>query len=117
MLLSWYRSGMKALRDERSTETIFYPELRAKQPLSSDAQDEVTEWLSFLSKTGAIQRGTLFSEWSIADAETALMLQRLLKNGDRVPSEWRDYAELQWGRASVRPFVEHSRKPFRSYYR
>jgi len=117
MLLSWYRCGMKALRDERSTETIFYPELRAKQPLSSDAQDEVNEWLSFLSETGATKRGTLFSEWSIVDAETALMLQRLLKNGDPVAAEWRSYAELQWERPSVRPFVEHTRKPFRSYYR
>ena len=117
MLLSWYRCGMKALRDERSSETVFYPELRAKQPLSADAQEEVRELMEFLSQTGAVQRGTLFAEWSIADAETALMLQRLIKNGDPIAPEWREYADRQWARASVRPFVEQSRKPFRSYYR
>ncbi|MBX9607064.1 MAG: glutathione S-transferase, partial [Gammaproteobacteria bacterium] len=43
----------------------------------------------------------LFGAWSIADTDLALMLQRLLRNGDPVPARLSTYAEHQWRRPSV----------------
>lgn len=122
MLLSWYRCGMQALRKERSTETVFYPEARQSEgkplpPLSPDALDEVSELTTCLKSFLKPGAPYLFGDrWSIADTETALMLHRLIANGEELAPELKEYAEGLWNRASVREFVEHPRKPFRSYY-
>jgi glutathione S-transferase len=47
----------------------------------------------------------LFGEWSIADVDLALMLNRLILNGDRVPAALVDYAQRQWQRPSVQAWV------------
>jgi glutathione S-transferase len=47
----------------------------------------------------------LFGEWSIADTDLALMLNRLVLNGDEVPAALADYATFQWQRASVQRYV------------
>jgi glutathione S-transferase len=47
----------------------------------------------------------LFGEWCIADADLALMLNRLILNGDEVPQLLVDYAAFQWQRASVQRYV------------
>lgn len=116
LLLSWYRSGFHALRDERSTETVFYDDRRATRPLSDKAQDEVAEWkvaLRTYLKPGA---SFLFGEWCIADTETALMLHRLIRNGDALEQDLVAYAQAQWRRPSAAEFVERARRPFQSYY-
>ena len=122
MLLSWYRCGFQALRNERSTETVFYPpasaedRLSVKAPLSAAAREEVADWvrcLRSLLKPGAL---FLFGEWTIADSETALMLHRMIVHGDPVDADLVRYAEGIWARASVIEFVKHSRPAYRSYY-
>lgn len=118
-LLSWYRCGFKALRDERSTETIFYDSERAKtKPLSAAAREEVREWMVALEPRLRAGGGFLFgAQWSIADSETALMAQRLLATpGFELDSRLRALAERVWQRPSSRAFVEHARPPFQSYY-
>lgn len=117
MLLSWYRCGMTALRNERSAETLFYSELRSTTPLSEEAKEEVrdlTKHLKALLKPGAT---FLFGEWSIADHETALMLQRLIRNGDEIDSDLKAYANKIWERPSAKEWVEFKRPAFKSYYR
>ena len=52
----------------------------------------------------------LFGEWSIADADLALMLNRLVLNGDKVPEALADYASFQWQRASIQRYVALSAK-------
>jgi glutathione S-transferase len=52
----------------------------------------------------------LFGEWSIADTDLALMLNRLVLNGDEVPAALVDYATFQWQRASVQRYVALSAK-------
>lgn len=52
----------------------------------------------------------LFGEWSIADTDLALMLNRLVLNGDEVPAALADYATFQWQRASVQRYVALSAK-------
>ena len=49
----------------------------------------------------------MFSEWSIADADLALMLMRLVANSDRVPQRLIDYSIAQWGRHSVRKYLAY----------
>jgi len=122
MLLSWYRCGMQALRKERSTETVFYPEARRPDgkplpPLSAEAREEVADLATCLKTILKPGAPYLFGDrWSIADTETALMLHRLILNGDELDPGLREYAESLWNRPSIQEFVEHPRKPFRSYY-
>ena len=51
--------------------------------------------------------GSWISEtsWSIVDAELALMLQRLIQNGDAVPEHLKTYALQQWQRPSVQKWL------------
>jgi glutathione S-transferase len=56
-------------------------------------------------------REHLFGDWSIADADLACMLHRLILNAHDVPASLRAYAERQWRRPSVRAYVEHARQP------
>ena len=53
----------------------------------------------------------LFGEWSIADADLALMLNRLVLHGDAVPQKLVAYAARQWLRPTVQRWVNHSRPP------
>ncbi len=52
---------------------------------------------------------SLFSTWSVCDAEVSLALHRLIVNGDPVPTGVRAYAEATWRRPSVRGYVDHDR--------
>jgi glutathione S-transferase len=63
-----------------------------------------TEWL-------AGGREDLFDRWSVADVDLALMLNRLVLNGDRVPGELAVCAEKQWQRPSVQLWVKQKRPP------
>lgn len=46
-----------------------------------------------------------FGSWSIVDAELALMLQRLIQNGDAVSERLKNYALQQWQRPSVQKWL------------
>lgn len=117
VLLSHYRCAMRAIRDERSTETIFYENQRKGKPLSQQAQEEAKELSDILLSTLKPGQTYLFnSEWSIADTETALMLHRMMMNGDSLDPLLVEYAQTQWKRPSVQKFVGVKRPPFISYY-
>ena len=49
------------------------------------------------------------------DADLAMMLMRLIGNGDPVPARLRDFALAQWQRPSMREWVEHKRPPYVPY--
>lgn len=51
----------------------------------------------------------LFGAWSIADVDLAVMLNRLILGGDRVPDELVAYARHQWQRPSVQAWVNLQR--------
>jgi glutathione S-transferase len=57
--------------------------------------------------------GPLFGAWCIADTDLAMMLQRLVKTGHKVPKRLRDYAERQWERPAVVEYSAHARPEFR----
>ena len=52
----------------------------------------------------------LFGEWSIADVDLALMLNRLRLNGDPMPEKLIAYAQSQWQRPSVLAWLALSAK-------
>ena len=54
----------------------------------------------------------LFGDWSIADIDLAMMLQRLIVSGDPVPKRLIDYATIQWNRPSVRQWIQQKRPTF-----
>jgi glutathione S-transferase len=104
---AWLRSDFMALRQERSTEVVFYQPTRT--PLSELAQaaaDKLIAAASSLLPDGAEH---LFGAWCIADTDLALMLNRLVINGDPVPERLARYARAQWQRPSVRAWIERTR--------
>jgi glutathione S-transferase len=100
---AWLRSDLVALRTERPTDVIFI------QPNSTPLSDEgkkAAEKLFFVAeKLLAPDAEFLFGSWSIVDAELALMLQRLIQNGDAVPERLKNYALQQWQRPSVQKWL------------
>jgi glutathione S-transferase len=104
---AWLRSDLMPIREERSTHTIFLEE--AAKPLSAKASDSAERLFHVagnLLKHGATN---LFGDWSIADTDLAIMLQRLVANNDAAPPDLARYARDQWQRPSVQQWVAQTR--------
>jgi glutathione S-transferase len=106
-LLGWLRSDLLALRDERPTTTMFFE--RSTKPLSEKARAAADKLVRVAESVVPRGEGDLFGAWSIADADLAFMLHRLILNDDEVPERLVRYAARQWSRPSLRGFVEHER--------
>ncbi|HHG8772420.1 TPA: glutathione transferase [Raoultella planticola] len=105
---AWLRSDLVPIREERSTAVVFAGE---KKPPLSDAGRKSAALLFEVAAALLAHGGpNLFGEWSIADTDLALMLNRLVLNGDEVPEPLADYATFQWQRASVQRFAALSAK-------
>ena len=112
-ILAWVRSDLMPIREERSTNTMFYEP--TKRPLSADAKN-AAEKLFFVADTLLADGGSfLFGSFGIADADLAFMLHRLILNGDAVPEKVATWAKNVWQRPSVQAFVTHARPPFVPY--
>lgn len=106
---AWLRSDLLPIRLERPTEVVFYG---ARYPRLSVQAEAAAEKL-YAAADLLIPRDSeyLCGEWSIADVDLALMLNRLLIHGDRMPERLAAYARSQWSRASVQHWVSHPRPP------
>ena len=100
---AWLRSDLMPIREERPTTVVFAGATQA--PLSAAGQKSAARLFEIAS--GLLSHGgsNLFGEWSIADTDLALMLNRLVLNGDEVPEPLAEYATFQWQRASVQRFA------------
>ncbi|WP_085649053.1 MULTISPECIES: glutathione transferase [unclassified Pseudomonas] len=104
---AWLRSDLLPIRQERSTLVVFYGQ--KYRPLSASAEAakqkliDVAQWLL------TDNPDYLFGEWSIADVDLALMLNRLILNGDTVPAQLEDYAQRQWQRPTVQEWIKLER--------
>jgi glutathione S-transferase len=105
-VMSYLRTDTMPLREARPTTSVFGK--RVSTPLEGRARASADELIRLAS--ARIQPGklTMFATWSIADADLALALMRLVKNGDDVPEHIRAYAEAQWARPSVRAYVDRA---------
>lgn len=104
---AWLRSDLMPLRQERSTEVVFYGAKAG--PLSAAAQAAARKLCSAAQMLLADDAVNLCGEWSIADVDLALMLNRLVMHGDPVPGALAAYARRQWQRPSVRKWVNQNR--------
>ncbi|SFF61562.1 glutathione S-transferase [Duganella sp. CF458] len=100
---AWVRSDLGALREERSTYTVFYR--RAEQPLSPTAQAAADKLVHLAERV--IDGPYLFGRWCIADTDLAIMLSRLVMNGDPVPQKLKDYVAHQWQRESLQDWLKN----------
>jgi glutathione S-transferase len=112
-LLHWIRSDLPALREERATTTMFYQ--RASAPLSRAGQADADKLTEVAGAVIPARGGPLFGAWSIADADLAFMLHRLLLNGHEVPAPVRAFAEAEWQRPSIQEYVGRERPPYVAY--
>ncbi|HMW17374.1 MAG TPA: glutathione transferase [Accumulibacter sp.] len=107
---AWLRSDLTSIRSERSTVVLFYGP--STTPLSIDAQAAVEKLFTVADALLAHGKSCLFGdEWCIADVDLAVMLNRLVLNGDPVPDHLAKYAANQWQRPSVQLWVNHTRPP------
>jgi glutathione S-transferase len=102
-VLGWLRSDIAVLRRERPSSSIFLE--RARDELGPLARADADKLVRIASTLLAHGGPTLFESWSIADADLAFALQRLVANGDKVPELVRDYALAQWQRPSIAAWV------------
>jgi glutathione S-transferase len=112
-IMAFLRSDLMPIREERPAHTMFYA--KADRPLSDGARraaDRLQRIVELLVPDG---RHSLFADWSIADAELAFMLNRLILNDHPVSQKVRAFADAQWARPSVRAFVERERAPYVPY--
>lgn len=106
---AWIRSDLMPIRQERSTNVIFYAPNPA--PLSVAAEQAAAKLFKAADALLAPGSAHLFGAWTIADLDLALVLNRLVLNGDEVPPHLRAYARAQWQRESVQAWVALTRPP------
>ena len=110
---AWVRSDLMPIREERPTFVVF---CGARRPALSPQAIEATHKL-FTAALQLLKARTenLFGDWSIADVDLAMMLQRLVAHGDPVPQRLVDYANHQWLRPSVQQWINHTRPLLTEY--
>jgi len=104
---AWLRSDLAALRQERTTEVVFYAAKAA--PLSVAGAAAAAKLLQVANTLIAPGQANIGAAWSIADVDLALMLNRLVMHGDEVPPPLRDYAAAQWTRPAVQEWLAKPR--------
>jgi glutathione S-transferase len=112
-IMAWIRSDLMPIREERATATFLYRQ--PVEPLSPAGRAAADKLIAAASAFIPDGRTSLFDTFTIADADLAMMLQRLVGNGDPVPAKLRDFAAAHWQRPSIRAFVEHERPPYVPY--
>ena len=104
---AWLRSDLMPIRQERSTDAVFYRPTDV--PLSAEARASADKLFAAAGALLPANAPNLFGEWCIADTDLALMLNRLVLNGDSVPQKLAVYARHQWQRPSVQLWVNRAR--------
>lgn len=104
---AWLRSDLMPIRQERPTEVVFYGAIQP--PLSSGARASAEKLFAVAQSLLCAGTENLFGPWCIADVDLALMLNRLVMNGDPVPENLVAYARRQWLRPSVQVWVNQTR--------
>jgi glutathione S-transferase len=108
-LMAWIRSDLMPLREERPTTTMFYA--RADKPMSDACKEAADKVVRVAEAVVPKDGGDLFGAFSIADADLAFVLQRLVRNEEPISERLRAYANRVFARPSVKSFLEHPRPP------
>jgi len=103
MVQGLVRSDFLPIRQERSTETIFYG--HPIQPLSEQAEAARLRLVRIAAALVPEGERYITNEFGIADVDLATMLQRLIHNGDPLPAHLADYANGIWQRPSIQKWL------------
>lgn len=106
-LQAWLRSDLLVIRKERPADLIYFG--KKDNPLSDEALAAVDRLFYVADRLLAGGAEHLFGAWSIADTDLAIMLNRLVANGDHVPARLAAYVRRQWDRDSVRAWMDMER--------
>jgi len=106
---AWLRSDLMPIRLERPTEVVFYG--AKTEPLSEAAKMDAERLFSVAATLLSGDSKNVCGQWSIADVDLALMLNRLILHGDPVPERLAIYAHHQWQRPTVQKWVNQIRPP------
>lgn len=104
---AWLRSDLMPIRKERGSDTVFIQPIST--PLSAAALETADKLFRVAEQLLSNGADHLFGHWSIADTDLAMMLNRLVMNGDAVPERLKTYASQQWMRPSVQQWVQQVR--------
>jgi glutathione S-transferase len=96
---AWVRSDLHSLRRERPTEVVFAG--MRPPPLTDAGHADAARLIRVASSLLAHGQPDLFGAWTLADADLALVLNRLAMAGDEVPQALQTYAANQWQRPSL----------------
>jgi glutathione S-transferase len=110
---AWVRSDLMPIRDERPTFVVFNGATRPA--LSAQAREAADKLFSAALRLLDGRNDNLFGDWSIADVDLAMMLQRLIVLGDPVPQLLIDYATRQWRRQTLQQWIHRPRPPLIGY--
>lgn len=115
MIQAFLRSDLAALRAERPTDTLFRGAVaRPFTPEGAAAAERLVRIAERFLPAGGSSVAPPFAggppggAFTIADADLALMLQRLVANGDPCPARLASYARAVFQRASVREWLSHT---------
>jgi glutathione S-transferase len=97
------RSDFLPIREERSTETIFYGQPIA--PLSERAEAARSRLVRIAAALVPAGQAYVAGEFSVADVDLATMLQRLVHHGDPLPPHLVEYARAIWRRPSIEKWL------------
>jgi glutathione S-transferase len=108
MVQAFLRSDVMALREERPTSTFFGDGRPAPfTPAGRAAAERLVRIAERFLPPGAPH--VAGGEFSLADADLALMLHRLVKNGDPCPERLAAWAAEVFRRPSIRKWLAHTR--------
>jgi glutathione S-transferase len=107
MAQAFVRSDLGRLREERSSSTLFADDRPA--PLSAAGQADAERLVRVAERLLPAGAAHLAGEFTAGDADLALMLQRLVHNGDPCPERLAAYARQVFLRPSIRRWLGHTR--------
>jgi glutathione S-transferase len=107
MVQAFLRTDLGPLRHERPTSTFFLGEAAA--PLGKEARAAAEKLFRISERLLAPGASFLAGQFTPGDADLALMLQRLVANGDPCPERLAAYARAIFARPSVREWLARTR--------
>jgi glutathione S-transferase len=113
-VMAWIRSDLLPIREERSSEYVFYPhaELKPFAPLSPAGMRAAEKLVGAANALVPHDGGPLFGAWSVADTDLAMMLQRLHRTGYALPDKLVTFAEREWKNPAIVEFCDHERPAY-----
>ena len=104
-VMSWLRTSLMALRNDRPTSSVFgRPTVR---PMTEKGKEDAAELVRVATALVPPKATQMFKDWSIADIDLSLALMRMIASQDHVPEPLIHYALAQWDRRSVKRYLAH----------